>query len=294
MTDQEIRSCQPPVADTKTPNRELPKNACDAHCHVFGPSGVFPYHANRSYTPPDAPKEKLRKLHSTLGLERAVIVQATCYDDDNSAMLDAIAHANGRYKGVAMVADEITDKELLNLHDGGVRGARFSYARHLGSEPDFSKVIRLSEKFAPLGWHAVLYLEAQDVVDNVKALGSLPVPVVIDHMARVKVAEGVQQKSFQLLLDFVRNEDFWIKISCAERLSVTGAPFDDVVPFAQAVIEAAPDRILWGTDWPHPNIHGVMPNDGDLVNLLEKYAPNRTTREKILVDNPARLYGWNG
>ena len=292
MTDREIKSCQPPVADTKTPKLKLPAYACDAHCHVFGPGAVFPYHSNRSYTPPDAPKENLKKLHDTLRLERAVIVQATCHGDDNRAMLDAIAHSDGKYRGVAMLADDITDRQLEELHDGGVRGARFSYARHLGGEPDFSKVIRLAEKFAPLGWHAVLYLEAQDVVDNVKALGSLPVPVLIDHMARVTVAEGVEQKSFQLLLDFVRNEDFWIKISCAERLSVTGYPFEDVAPFAQAVIEAAPDKVLWGTDWPHPNITGVMPNDGDLVDLLAKYAPDPALREKIVVSNPARLYGW--
>ena len=293
MTDREIKTCQPPVADTKTPKLKLPRNACNAHCHVFGPGDIFPYHPNRSYTPPDASKEKLKKLQDALGLDRAVIVQATCHGDDNRAMLDAIAHSDGAYKGVAMLADDVSDKELEDLNEGGVRGARFSYARHLGGAPDFTKVKRLSEKFAPLGWHAVLYLEAEDVVENVKELSSLPVPVVIDHMARVKIAEGVEQKSFQLLLNFVRNEDFWIKISCAERLSVTGAPFDDVVPFAQAVIEAAPDRILWGTDWPHPNINGVMPNDGDLVDLLLKYAPDQDIRNKILVDNPARLYGWD-
>ena len=289
-----MKTCQPPDDDPRAPSFALPAGACDAHCHVFGPGDVFPYHPDRSYTPPDAPYEALTRLHATLGLDRAVIVQATCHGNDNRAMLDAIARAGGRYRGVAMIDGAETDAELETLHRGGVRGVRMSFARHLSGPPDFSKVGHVAGRIAPLGWHLVLYLEAEDVVENADALGRLGVPVVIDHMARVRVKDGIDQAPFRLLLDFLREADFWVKISCAERLSAAGPPFDDVAPFAAALIEAAPDRVLWGTDWPHPNIAGRMPNDGDLTELLLSYAPDESLRRKILVDNPARLYGFGG
>ena len=288
-----MKTCQPPHPDPRPPSFSLPAGACDSHCHVFGPGDVFPYHPKRSYTPPDAPYEALTRLHATLGLDRAVIVQATCHGDDNRAMLDAIARAGGRYRGVAMIDGAIADAELERLHEGGVRGVRMSFARHLSGPPDFSNVAHVAGRIAPLGWHLVLYLEAEDVVENADALGRLGVPVVIDHMARVRVADGLDQTPFRLLLDFLRDADFWVKISCAERLSAAGAPFADVAPFAAALIEAAPDRVLWGTDWPHPNIDGRMPDDGDLTDMLLSYAPDEEMRRKILVDNPARLYGFD-
>ncbi|MDE0174492.1 MAG: amidohydrolase family protein [Defluviicoccus sp.] len=288
-----MKTCQPPHPDPRPPSFSPPAGACDSHCHVFGPGDAFPYHPKRSYTPPDAPYEALTKLHATLGLDRAVIVQATCHGDDNRAMLDAIARAGGRYRGVAMIDGSIADAELERLHEGGVRGVRMSFARHLSGPPDFSNVAHVAGRIAPLGWHLVLYLEAEDVVENADALGRLGVPVVIDHMARVRVADGLDQTPFRLLLDFLRDADFWVKISCAERLSAAGAPFADVVPFAAALIEAAPDRVLWGTDWPHPNIEGRMPDDGDLTDMLLSYAPDEELRRKVLVDNPARLYGFD-
>ena len=288
-----MKTCQPPHPDPRAPSFSLPAGACDSHCHVFGPGDVFPYHPKRSYTPPDAPYEALKRLHATLGLDRAVIVQATCHGDDNRAMLDAIARAGGRYRGVAMIDGALGDAELETLHEGGVRGVRMSFARHLSGPPDFSKVAQIAQRIAPLGWHLVLYLEAEDVVENADALGRLGVPVVIDHMARVRVKDGLDQTPFRLLLDFLREADFWVKISCAERLSAAGKPFADVVPFAAALIDAAPDRVLWGTDWPHPNIEGQMPDDGDLTDLLLSYAPDEALRRRILVDNPARLYGFD-
>ena len=287
-----MKTCQAPDPNPKKPDIKLPPGACDAHCHVFGPGHLFPYHPERSYTPPDAPKENLKLLHDKLGLERAVIVQATCHGNDNTAVLDAIASSPDSYKGIAMVDNTITENELEALDAGGVRGSRFSFARHLAGPPDFNSVHQITQKYAPLGWHAVLYLEAEDIVANANELVKFPVPVVIDHMARVDVMDGVKQKAFQLLLDLVRNEDFWVKISGAERLSKTLYPFDDIVPFARALIEAAPDRIIWGTDWPHPNIIGQMPNDGDLVDMLARYAPDEETRNLIMVQNPARLYGF--
>ena len=288
-----MRSCKPPDPDTRKPGIELPAGACDAHCHIFGPAHGFPYAEGRTYTPPDAPVEDFRKLQHILGFERAVIVQASCYGTDNSAMLDAIAGSGGRYRGVAMVDDSFTDAEFEQLHEGGVRGVRFAFARHLGHPPDFDSVRRIAARIAPLGWHLVLHLEPEDVVEFADLLPAFPLPVVIDHMGRVKTAGGLDQEPFRRLLDFIRAADCWVKISGAERNSTAGAPYTDAVPFAQALIDAAPDRVLWGTDWPHPNTEGPMPNDGDLVDLLALHAPDAAMRRRILVDNPARLYGFD-
>jgi predicted TIM-barrel fold metal-dependent hydrolase len=294
MPDVSIPTIQGPNPNTTKPKLKLPAGACDAHCHVFGPGDTFPYHPKRSYTPPDAPKEKLKALHDLLGLERAVIVQATCHGDDNTATLDCIAWAPERYRGIAMVNPDVSTAELERLHKGGIRGARFSFARHLsgGSKPDFSKIKAVCDKMKPFGWHAVVYMEGEDVVDNAHEFSKLGVPVVFDHMARIHPERGIGQKPFQLLLGYIKNSDAWVKITGAERLSVAGTPFHDVVPYAQELVEAAPDRILWGTDWPHPNIDGYMPNDGDLVDLFGLYVPDEALRKKILVDNPARLYGF--
>lgn len=287
-----MKSCQGPDPNTKAPKFKAAPGACDAHCHVFGPADRFPYAAGRTYTPPDAPFEALQKLHGILGIERAVIVQATCHGTDNSATLDAIQRSQGRYRGVAIVDDTFTESDFERLHAGGIRGVRFSFARHIGSAPDFAQVQRVVSKIAPLGWHVVLYLEAEDIIENAETLAKLSVPVVIDHMGRVKTGDGVEQPAFKLLLGLLKNEDFWVKICGAERISSSGAPYLDAVPFARALIEAAPDRVLWGTDWPHPNIDGVMPNDGDLMNLLATSAPEQALRDRIMVDNPARLYGF--
>ncbi|NQV54640.1 MAG: amidohydrolase family protein [Rhodospirillales bacterium] len=286
---------QAPNPDTRTPDLKLPAGATDAHCHVFGPGNVFPYHPNRSYTPPDASKEMIKSVHNKLGLERAVIVQATCHYDDNSAMMDCIASDPDRYRGIVMVLPKIAEEELNRLDKGGARGARFSFARHLsgGNKPDFSKIRTVCEKMANFHWHAVIYMEADDVVECADEINSLPVPVVFDHMARIHPDQGVDQPAFQLLLKFLADSDSYVKITGAERLSVEGTPFHDVIPFAKALIEAAPDQLLWGTDWPHPNIEGYMPNDGDLVDLLGLYVDgDQALLKKILVDNPAKLYGF--
>jgi predicted TIM-barrel fold metal-dependent hydrolase len=287
--------CQGPDPNTKKPNFVAPPKACDAHCHIFGPAAQFPFAEGRSYSPPDSGFDKFQKLQKTLGLERAVIVQATCHGTDNAVTLDAIARSGGRYRGVALVDETFSDDDYRKLDEGGIRGIRFSFARHIGAAPDFSKVLPIVKRVAPLGWHVVLYMEAVDIVENVKTLESMPAPVVIDHMGRVKARDGVGQEAFQLLLGLLREkDDFWIKICGAERISSAGPPYTDAVPFAQACIAAAPDRVLWGTDWPHPNIEGHMPNDGDLMNLLALYAPDEAVRNRILVDNPARLYGFPG
>ena len=287
-----MKSCQPPVADTKTPNTKLPMGACDAHCHVFGPADKFPYAEGRAYTPPNAPLERFQALQATLGFERAVIVQAACHGTDNAVTLDAIQRSGDAFRGVALIDDGFSDKDLEDLHEGGIRGIRFSFARHLAGPPDFDRVRRLVERIKPLDWHLVLYLEPEDIIDFADTLTGFGVPLLIDHMGRCKTRDGVGQKAFQILLDFIRGEDFWVKICGAERNSDQPPDLADSIPFARALIEANSNRVLWGTDWPHPNIEGYMPNDGDLVDLFAQYAPDEAMRKKILVDNPAGLYGF--
>ena len=266
-----------------------PAGACDAHCHVFGPGARFPYAPNRSYTPPDAPREKLAALHRHLGLTRAVLVQASCHGTDNSAMLDAIASSNGALRGVGMVGKDIPDGELEALHAGGVRGARFNFVAHLGGAPDLKVVASVLTRIAPLGWHVVLHLDAGDILTYRDFLDRLRIPFVIDHMGRIEAKHGLDQKPFRLLLELMNNELAWVKVSGAERISSTGKPFHDAIPFARTLIETAPDRVLWGTDFPHPNVK-VMPNDGELVDLFAAFCPDEALRRKVLIDNPTRLY----
>ncbi len=287
-----MKTIAPPDPDTRRPEYRAPPGSCDAHCHVFGPADVFPYASTRKYTPPDAPREKLRELHDTLGLERAVIVQASCHGTDNAAMLDAIAASDGRYRGVCNADDSFTESKFAELHAGGIRGVRFNFVKHLGGAPDLDRMRAIIEKVRHLPWHVELHFDAKDLLEYEAVLDEIPLPVVIDHMGRAPVIDGVDQAPFQSLLSKLReSKDLWVKVSGSERLSATGSPFSDALPFARACIEAAPDRVIWGTDWPHPNVK-VMPNDGDLVDLIPQMAPTVELRQQLLVDNPARLFGF--
>jgi predicted TIM-barrel fold metal-dependent hydrolase len=271
----------------------LPPGACDAHCHVFGPASKFPYSADRSYTPPDAPVENLRRLHAKLGVSRAVIVHASCHGTDMEVTLDAIASSAGRYRGVACVEDGVTERELERLHAGGIRGIRFNFVKHLGGVPDLRVFHRLVARIKPLAWHVVLHFDADDIVSQGELLGRIEVPFIIDHMGRVKAADGLQQAPFQSLLALYRNNPLaWIKVCGAERVSIGKRPYLDAVPFAQALIQEDDNRILWGTDWPHPNITKDMPNDGELVNLFAQICPDPAAQRRILADNPTRMY-WS-
>ena len=287
------KTCLPPDPNPITPSLVLPPGACDAHCHVFGPASKFPYSADRSYTPPDAPVENLRRLHARLRISRAVIVHASCHGTEMDVTLDAIASSNGTYRGVACVEDAVTDRELERLHAGGIRGIRFNFVKHLGGVPDLAVFYRLVARIKPLGWHIVLHFDADDILAQQELLGRIDVPFIIDHMGRVKAADGLEQKPFRSLLDLYRNNPLaWIKVCGAERVSVGKRPFRDAVPFAQALIAVDAKRILWGTDWPHPNITKDMPNDGELVDLFGEICPDADTRKRILVDNPSRMY-WS-
>jgi predicted TIM-barrel fold metal-dependent hydrolase len=290
--EQIMKSCLPPDPNPVKPAHALPALACDAHCHVFGPAERFPYAEDRSYTPPDAPLESLVALHDHLGLARGVIVQASCHGTDNTAMLDAIARGNGRYRGVAIVDADVTDNTLKALNDAGVRGVRFNFVAHLGGAPDLNVFDRVLRRIEALGWHVVLHLDAQDIVKYADLIGRIRVPFVIDHMGRVRAEAGLEQEPFRQLLELMRNPLAWVKVCGSERVSAGKRPFDDAIPFARALVHAAPDRVMWGTDWPHPNISKDMPNDGELVDLLFRICDDPVLIHKILVENPERLYDF--
>jgi predicted TIM-barrel fold metal-dependent hydrolase len=283
---------RPPVAAPSKPAFVPPPGACDAHCHVFGPPERFPYTEGRPYTPSEpAPKERLARLHAYLGLARAVIVQATPHGTDNTAMLDALASSGGAYRGVALVAQDITDRGLEALHAGGVRAARFNFVKHLGGAPDSAYFDRTVQRVKALGWHVELHFDAQDIGTHADLLGRMPVPYVIDHMGRVKSEGGLEQPALRNLLTLLRDERCHVKISGAERVSSLGRrPFGDALPIARAIVAAAPDRVIWGTDWPHPNVPNDMPDDGELVDLFAGIVDEPGLQRKILVDNPTRLY----
>lgn len=281
-----------PDPDTRTPAFKLPPGSCDAHCHIFGPGDRYPYAPGRAYTPPDAPLAMFAALQAKLGIDRAVIVNASCHGRDNRPVTDAIAQSGGRYRGIANVDIDTTERELRDLHDAGIDGCRFAFLQRLGQSNTMASFHRIVERIAPLGWHVDLYLDPDAVAGFAPMLTRLPVRYVIDHMGTVDAAEGVGQANFTALLDLVRaDEKCWVKVTGLERASATGAPFDDAVPFAAQLVQAAPDRVLWGTDWPHPNLKR-MPNDADLVDALPRYAPDAATRQLLLVDNPARLFGF--
>ena len=274
----------------RVPSFKAPPLTCDAHCHIFGPVDRYPYADARPYTPPEAPLSAFRTLHSRIGVERAVIVNATPYGRDNTVVLDAIAQSGGQYRGIANIDDRMTRSELEILASGGIDGCRFTFLSRLGGRPDIVAFDRVVTRIAPLGWHVDLYLEAAHLDEMAPHLEALPVPYVIDHMGVVDASGGLQQPAFQKLLSLHRrDEKCWVKITGPERISRSGPPFHDAVPYARALIETAPHRVLWGTDWPHPNVP-YMPNDGDLIDLVPLYAPDEQHRQCLLVDNPARLF----
>jgi 2-pyrone-4,6-dicarboxylate lactonase len=283
----------PPHASPHAPTTFTPPpNACDAHCHIYGPGDKFPYAPDRAYTPPDSGIDDFEVLQQRLGLSRAVFVQASCHGTDNSAMVDALIRGHGRYAGVAMIDESFSHADIASLHDAGVRGTRFNFVAHLGGAPELPVFWRIVNRVESFGWHIVLHFDAKDLPSYAGLLDDMPTPYVIDHMARVEAGAGLEQEPFRALLGLMSDERCWVKISGAERLTAGGTPpYDDVVPYAQALIAAAPDRVLWGTDWPHPNVRH-MPDDGDLVDLLAAYAPDAAVRDRILVTNPTRLYDF--
>src|SRR5690348_2036286 len=278
--------------DPSKPNYAPPPGAVDAYCHVFGPGAEFPYAPERKYTPCDASKEHLWALRDFLGLERNVIVQATCHGTDNRALVDALRASQGRARGVASVAAGVSDSQLRALDAAGVRGVRFNFVKRLVDTTPREVLEEIARRVAPLGWHIVIYFEAVELPQLYDFFASLPTTVVVDHMGRPDVTKAVDGPEFELFVRLMRErQNIWSKVSCPERLSKAGPPhYADVVPFARRLVETFPDRVLWGTDWPHPNLKGHMPDDGTLLDYVPQIAQTPALRQKLLVDNPSRLY----
>ena len=275
----------------KKPDFQLPKGAVDAHCHVFGPSPEFPFAPERKYTPCNAGKEKLFELRDHLGFTRNVIVQATCHGKDNRAMMDACRASGGLARGVASVGADITKEELSDMHEAGVRGVRFNFVKRLVDATPKSVFLEIAAKIQDFGWSTVVYFEAQDLEDLEPFLQELPGIIVIDHMGRPNVKNGVEHIDFNRFISLMENNpSIWSKVTCPERLTIAGPPYDDVVPFYQAIVDRFEDRVLWGTDWPHPNMKSHMPDDGALVDYIPRIARTVQQQEKLLVTNPMRLY----
>jgi 2-pyrone-4,6-dicarboxylate lactonase len=273
------------------PGFKVPPGSVDAHCHVFGPAAKFPYAPERKYTPVDAPKEKLFALRDFLGFDKNVIVQASCHGTDNSALLDALVNSNGKAKGVAVIGESVTDAELKTLNEAGVKGVRFNFVKRLVDFTPRDVLERIAARVAPMGWHIVVYFEMPDLPELESFFTSLPTTIMVDHMGRPDVKKGVAHPEFTRYLDMLdKHHNIWSKVSCPERLSVAGAPYDDVVPFARTLVERYPDRVLWGTDWPHPNMPAEAPDDGVLVDVIPKIAATHELQQQLLVDNPMRLY----
>jgi len=282
-----------PDPNTRTPTFKAPAGSIDTHTHIFGPAAVYPFSPKRPYTPPDAPLEAFRALHQKIGLERAVIVNATVHGFDNRVVTDAIAQSGGSYKGVANINNSMSDTDLAALGKAGICACRFAFLKRLGGVGDMNVFRTLVDRVAAIGWHVDIYLEAGTIREFVPVLKALPVTYVIDHMGTISAAKGLDDAEFKALLDLqASDEKCWIKISGPERASASGPPFHDAVPFAQALIDNAPDRVIWGSDWPHPNVK-IMPNDGDLVDLIPLYAPDPAKQKKLLVTNPERLFKFD-
>lgn len=286
-------------ANPSRPQFRVPPGAVDAHCHVFGPGAEFPYAPERKYTPCDASKRQLFALRDHLGFARNVVVQATCHGADNRAMVDACRASNGKARGVATVRRSVTDRELEDLHAAGVCGVRFNFVKRLVDFTPKDELMEIAGRIARRGWHVVAYFEAQDLPELWDFFTALPTQVVVDHMGRPDVTKPVDGPEFERFVSLMRTHtNVWSKVSCPERLSVAGPraldgerhAYRDVVPFARRLVETFPDRVLWGTDWPHPNLTDHMPDDGLLVDWIPHIAVTAELQQKLLVDNPMRLY----
>jgi 2-pyrone-4,6-dicarboxylate lactonase len=267
-----------------------PEGAIDAHCHVFGPMDQFPFSAKAKYLPEDAGADQLFALRDHLEFSRNIIVQASCHGTDNAATLHAIARSEGRARGVAVVDPRISADELHALHEGGIRGVRFNFLKRLVDDAPKDKFLEVAARL-PEGWHVVIYFEADILPEMRDFIQALPVPVVVDHMGRPDVSQGpngADMVAFRGLLD--SREDIWFKATCPDRLDPCGDPWADFVNAVAPLVSDYQDRVLWGTDWPHPNMETNIPDDGHLVDIIPRIAQTQTLQHKLLVANPMRLY----
>ena len=281
--------------DPSTPAWRPPAGAVDAHVHVFGPEARFPFSPKAKYHPEDATPEMLFALRDRLGFSRSVIVQASCHGTDNAATLNAIAVSNGTARGVAVVAGDIGDAELERLHEAGIRGVRFNFLKRLVDDAPRDQFLAIARRIERLGWHVIIYFEADLLEELTPFMEAIPTTIVVDHLGRPDIAQGPDGKdiaAFRRLLE--THPAIWTKVSGAERLSIQGPPYDDFVDVVRPIVAAFPDRVLWGSDWPHPNMQHAIPDDGRLVDIVPRLAPTEALQRKLLIDNPNRLYWDDG
>jgi len=295
MTTASIPACAPPRPASR-PRILPPAGACCTHAHVFGPAAQFPYAADRSYTPPDAPREMYLSMLDTLGLGRGVLVQGSAHGRDNAAMLDALERHADRLRGVAVADADVAPDELRRWARLGVRGLRFNHffrggALHYRGGVPLKAARTLAPVMAELGWHLQLWIDVKDLPDTIPALQALGLPAVIDHMGMIRPADGIAQPAFQAVQRLLRL-GHWVKLSGAYRLSQQQPPYRDLIPYVQELVAARSDRIVWASDWPHAFLKGQMPNTTDLLDMLSDWIPDEAARRRVLVDNPAALYGF--
>jgi len=288
----EIPKLPPTHKPPSKPKLKLPPGACDAHFHVFGPGKRFAYLADRKATPSDAPKEAMFALHKFLGIDHGVIVHTSSHGTDNSATEDAVIAAAGTYRAVALVPVTIADAELKRLSVAGFCGARFHYMHHLAKGASIDEVVAFGKRLADIGWHLQLHFEPDLIAELAPAIKRSPAPVVIDHMARIDASLGLEQPAFHNLLRLMDDKNVWVKVSGADRATHQGPPYADAVPFARKLVAQFGDRVVWGTDWPHPNHAAPIPDDGLLVDILAEIAPSAAALNALMVDNPQRMYNF--
>jgi predicted TIM-barrel fold metal-dependent hydrolase len=288
--------CAPPDPNPRKPRFILPPLACDSHAHILGPASRYAYSPARTYTPPDALLPAYEHLLKTLGVARAVLVQPSVYGTDNTAMLDAIKAGGAKFRGVAALANDISDRDIMRMHEIGVRGARLNIVdvkdRQPGTLP-LAQLNRLAQRIKPLGWHMELLMHVDEFPELDKMLEDFPVDTVYGHFGYVKTSQGIGNPGFRALLRLMGAGKAWVKLTGPYRISAQPLPHADTDVFARALIAAAPKQVVWGSDWPHVHIKTPMPNNGDLCDLLGSWVPDETQRKQVLVDNPARLYGFN-
>jgi predicted TIM-barrel fold metal-dependent hydrolase len=298
VTDSELISepvsspgCPPPHPAPTRPSVSLPAGACDTHCHVFGPRQRFPYAADRTFTPVDVPKEQLRDLHAFLGLTRAVIVQSSCHGTDHSVLVDALATSGGRWRGVGLIDARTPPERIAELHAAGVRGFRLNFLPHLPAAAALDELAPVLAVAADHGWHAAVHVHGDGILRYRTLIESLPVTVVIDHLGRVDLSGGPAGAGVDQLRRML-DAGVWVKVSGIDRVSRLGPPYADAVDLAALLVAHAPEKVLWGTDFPHPNITGPAPDDGLLVEALARIAPTPALRARLLVDNPTTFYDF--
>lgn len=295
MTEDPYPLCQGPDPAPTRATFDLPAGAVDSHAHIFGTEDAYPYSPARGYTPPEATLASYLDLHEALGgIDRAVLTQPSVYGTDNGCMLDAVEAMGGTFRAVAAVDENVTDTELETLHARGVRGARVNIVDKGGMPFDgIGAVRRFTERIADLGWHLEVLIHVHEFEDLRATMNGMAVDVSFGHLGYMKTDNGIDHPGFQEFLDLLRDGNCWVKLTGSYRITVRErTPYDDIDPYAEALVAANPDRVVWGTDWPHPAVKGVMPNDGALLDRLAAWAPDEAIRRKILVDNPEALYGF--